>query len=80
MTILLGCLKLLSMDTLDINCHLKWQIGTGMRDYNTRVSKTKLLSIDTLGFICQLKWYTGTGMHDYNTRVSKTAKQLIPIP
>ena len=44
------------MDTLDNNCQLKWQIGTGMHDYNTRVSKTKLLVMDTLDNNCQLKW------------------------
>ena len=57
MTIRLGHLRLVSMDTLvDINYQPKWQTGTMRHDYNTRVSKTKLLSMDTLDTNCQLKW------------------------
>ena len=57
MTITLRYLELLSMDTLDNNCQLKGQTGTGMYGYNTRVSKTaKKIESDTLDINCQLKW------------------------
>ena len=56
MTITLGYLTSLPMDTLDIKCQLNGKTGTGMHDYNTRVSKTKLLSMDILDINCQLKW------------------------
>ena len=71
MTITLGYLKLLSIDTLDINCHLKYKMA--QECMTITLGYLKLLSMDTLDINCHLKWQTGTRMHDHNNRVSKTA-------